>query len=336
MVSAKGDAAAPRARARDAHREAERFSPTPRVADALRPGVQIEQQSDDWAQIAVQGPKAAALVDSLSQPKVMDLGYYHFRPATVAGIPGCIVARTGYTGEDGFEVMVPNALGVTLWEEFIAKGAVPCGLGARYTLRLEAAMPLYGHELTEETDPLSAGLGWAVKLDKVEFVGRSALLMAREQLGRSGRQRVGLMLEGKRAAREGCPVLLGDGRAVGTVTSGSFSPTLQKSIAMASVDVTHAAVGTRVLADVDPTGFTDETFGLPTVRDILAELDKPGRDPRPAFATGSHLLRRSSVFNHIAGHNRSPRKSCSGHCCALWREALFPCRAIRRRQIRQE
>ena len=127
---------------------------------------------------------------------------------------------------------------------------MPCGLGARDTLRLEAAMPLYGHELTEEIDPLQAGLGWAVKLDKGDFIGRSALLMEREQVGRSGRQRVGLVLEGKRAAREGCPVVLGDGRAVGVITSGSFTPTLQKSIAMAYVEPAHAAVGTRLNVDV--------------------------------------------------------------------------------------
>jgi aminomethyltransferase len=111
-------------------------------------------------------------------------------------------------------------------------------------------MPLYGHELTEEIDPFEAGLAWAVKLQKGDFVGRSALLLAREQVGRSGRQRVGLVLEGRRAAREGCPVVLGDGRPVGTVTSGSFAPTLQKSIAMAYVDVAHADVGTRLLVDV--------------------------------------------------------------------------------------
>src|SRR5207237_6539557 len=119
----------------------------------------------------------------------------------------CVVSRTGYTGEDGFEVMIAAEHAVGLADELVARGARPCGLGARDTLRLEAAMPLYGHELTEEIDPLAAGLAWAVKLDKGEFVGRSALLMAREQVGRSLPQRVGLELDGRRAAREGCPVL---------------------------------------------------------------------------------------------------------------------------------
>jgi aminomethyltransferase len=115
---------------------------------------------------------------------------------------------------------------------------------------LEAAMPLYGHELTEVIDPFQAGLNWAVKLQKGEFIGRSSLLMAREQVGRSGRQRVGLVLEGKRAAREGCPIILGDGRAVGIITSGSFTPTLQKSIAMGYVEVAHSATGSRLNVDV--------------------------------------------------------------------------------------
>ena len=146
--------------------------------------------------------------------------------------------------------MLGAAHAVELADEIERRGAVPCGLGARDTLRLEAAMPLYGHELTEEIDPLQAGLGWAVKLQKRDFIGRSSLLMARELLGRSGRQRIGLILEGKRAAREGCSVVLGDGRAVGVITSGSFTPTLQKSIAMGYVDVAHSAVGTRLNIDV--------------------------------------------------------------------------------------
>jgi aminomethyltransferase len=138
---------------------------------------------------------------------------------------------------------------VTLWDELVGRGAVPCGLGARDTLRLEAAMPLYGHELTEAIDPFQAGLAWAVKLDKGEFVGRGALKMAQE-LNHGRPQRVGLEVEGKRAAREGCGVVLGDGRTVGTVTSGSFAPFLEKSIAMAYVGPEHAAAGTRLFVDI--------------------------------------------------------------------------------------
>src|SRR5439155_27064137 len=151
----------------------------------------------------------------------------------------CAVSRTGYTGEDGLEIIIAAAYGPALWDELVKRGAKPCGLGARDTLRLEAAMPLYGHELTEEIDPLQAGLGWAVKLDKGEFIGRPALAAAQ---GRPRPVRVGLQLEGKRAAREGATVL-SDGRPVGRVTSGTFAPTLQKSIAMAYVDPACADVG---------------------------------------------------------------------------------------------
>ncbi|HEY1379576.1 MAG TPA: glycine cleavage system aminomethyltransferase GcvT, partial [Gemmataceae bacterium] len=211
--------------------------------------VKVMDQTMATAMLAVQGPKAVELCRDLFDADPANLKYYHAAPTRCRG-QQCVVSRTGYTGEDGIEIMLGAAHAAGLADEIVRRGAVPCGLGARDTLRLEAAMPLYGHELTEEIDPLQAGLGWAVKLDKGEFIGRSALLMAREQLGRSGRQRVGLTLEGKRAAREGCPVLLGDGRAVGTVTSGSFTPTVQKSIAMAYVDVAHAAAGTRLLVDV--------------------------------------------------------------------------------------
>src|SRR3954467_6569495 len=107
-------------------------------------GTAAHQRSDDWAQVAVQGPEAPAIVDSLCEPKVLDLAYYHFREATVAGIPGCIVARTGYTGEDGFEVFVRPEQAPKLWETLTEKGAVPCGLGARDSLRLEVAFRLYG------------------------------------------------------------------------------------------------------------------------------------------------------------------------------------------------
>jgi glycine cleavage system T protein (aminomethyltransferase) len=211
--------------------------------------VQIMDQTTATAMLAVQGPKAVELCRDLFDADPSSLKYYFAAPTRCRG-QQCVLSRTGYTGEDGIEVMLGAAHAADLADEIVRRGAAPCGLGARDTLRLEAAMPLYGHELTEEIDPFAAGLAWAVKLDKGEFVGRGSLLMAREQVNRSGRQRVGLVLEGKRAAREGCPVVLGDGRTVGTVTSGSFTPTLQKSIAMAYVDVAHAGNGTRLIVDV--------------------------------------------------------------------------------------
>jgi aminomethyltransferase len=199
--------------------------------------------------IAVQGPKAVELCRDLFDADVSALKYY---TATATRCRGqqCVVSRTGYTGEDGLEVMLGAAHLSALADELVGRGVVPCGLGARDTLRLEAAMPLYGHELTEETDPFQAGLGWAIKLEKGDFTGRAALMRAMEQVDRPAPQRVGLELEGRRAAREGCPVVLDTGRVVGKVTSGSFAPTLHKSIAMAYVEPAQSRAGTRLLVDV--------------------------------------------------------------------------------------
>jgi aminomethyltransferase len=210
--------------------------------------------------VAVQGPKAVGMIGELFGEEATGLKYYFARPMRYR-TQNCVVSRTGYTGEDGFEVMVPNAVGVTLWEELVGKGAVPCGLGARDTLRLEAAMPLYGHELSESIDPLQAGLGWAVKLDKGEFVGHDALLKARERTDRP--VRVGLRLEGKRAAREGSAIRHTDGRPAGAVTSGSYVPWLEKSIAMGYVEPTAAAVGTRLEVDIRGTPAPAEVVALP-------------------------------------------------------------------------
>ena len=208
--------------------------------------VEITDQTEQTCMIAVQGPKAIEMCQGLLTYDPSQLGYYFAMPTQYQG-KGCVVSRTGYTGEDGVEIMVPAALGVPLWDELIRRGAKPCGLGARDTLRLEAAMPLYGHELSEETDPLQAGLAWAVKLDKGDFIGREAIL--RRQADPQRRVRVGLQLDGKRPARENCSIVLG-GQVVGTVTSGTFTPTLQKSVAMGYLDPAYAAVGTKVEIDI--------------------------------------------------------------------------------------
>lgn len=220
-------------------------------------GTQVVDETSETSLIAIQGPRSVELVKGLFGDDVSGLKYYFGTLSSYRG-QGCVVSRTGYTGEDGFEVSVPNALAVPLWEELIGRGAVACGLGARDTLRLEAAMPLYGHELNEQTDPLSAGLGWAVKLDKGEFVGRKAL----QNLPPGRPVRVGLELDGKRAAREGSAVFA-DGSAIGTVTSGSFVPHLQKSIAMAYLPKGFAAVGTPVLIDLKGTKIDAKVVPLP-------------------------------------------------------------------------
>jgi aminomethyltransferase len=206
----------------------------------------IEDRTRDSCMIAIQGPRALEVCRQLTPADIAALPYYFATRTTYRGEP-CVVSRTGYTGEDGFELIVSAAKGRPAWEELLNRGAIACGLGARDTLRLEAAMPLYGHELTEEIDPFQAGLDWAVKLDKGDFVGRAAL--ARLAQDKTRPRRVGLELEGKRIAREGAAVFY-EGRSIGRLTSGTFSPTLAKAIAMAYVDPAHASPGTTCDADV--------------------------------------------------------------------------------------
>jgi aminomethyltransferase len=220
--------------------------------------VTLTDQTLDTCMVAVQGPKALAICKGLTDVDAGQLKYY-FAAATRYRGKQCVVSRTGYTGEDGIEVMIGKAAAVELWEDLIARGAKPCGLGARDTLRLEAAMPLYGHELTESIDPLQAGLGWAVKLDKGDFLGAAALKAGQSA---SKPQRVGLVLEGKRAARENSSVLH-DGRDIGRVTSGSFAPTLQKSIAMAYVAPALSAPGTKLQVDIRGDKVNAEVVKLP-------------------------------------------------------------------------
>lgn len=203
----------------------------------------------DTAMIAIQGPAALATAQRHLDAPLTDLPYYHGLPATFLGSPTS-VSRTGYTGEDGFELTVPADRAVEAWEALIHAGRVfgvlPIGLGARDTLRFEAAMPLHGHEMDDTTDPYAVGLGWAVKLKKGDFLGRAAILGKK---GHSTATRVGLELGGKRIARQGAEVMLG-GRTVGRVTSGTFSPTLGKALAMASVEPAASAVGTALTVDV--------------------------------------------------------------------------------------
>ena len=205
--------------------------------------VAVADATLDTAMIAVQGPKAIELASGLFDVDVGALKYYYAAPTLYCRQP-CLVSRTGYTGEDGFEVIVPKELAVTLWTELHGRGALPCGLGARDTLRLEAAMPLYGHELSEATDPIQAGLGWAVKLDK-PFIGRDAIQAADPNRP----VRVGLVLDGKRAAREGSRILVDD-QPVGTVTSGSFAPTLDRPVAMGYVPPAYNKPGQSLTVDI--------------------------------------------------------------------------------------
>jgi aminomethyltransferase len=232
--------------------------------ERLGNGTQVVDETFDTSLTAVQGSNAVSLLNGIFGDDVDGLKYYHGIRTTYCD-DACVVSRTGYTGEDGFEVMLPNAHADVLWKELTDHGAVACGLGARDTLRLEAAMPLYGHELNEQTDPISAGLGWAVKFDK-EFVGKAAL----QSLPPGRPVRVGLELDGKRAAREGS-VVFADGSQIGTVTSGSFVPHLQKSIAMAYLPKAFAAPGTPVLIDLRGTKVDAKVVALPFYRRAAAK-----------------------------------------------------------------
>src|SRR5262245_4962243 len=223
--------------------------------------VQLQDQTLDTAMLAVQGPKAVAMCAGMFDADPVQLKYYFAAPTRYRN-KQCVVSRTGYTGEDGLEIMIGKAQAAELADDLVARGAIPCGLGARDTLRLEAAMPLYGHELNETIDPIQAGLGWAVKLDKGDFIGRDELSAAAEEVGKS-MVRIGLELEGKRAAREGSPILKTEDAPVGSVTSGSYTPTLDKSIAMGYVDPKYSPPGTQLLVDIRGTLAPARVVSLP-------------------------------------------------------------------------
>ncbi|MFM6973732.1 MAG: glycine cleavage system aminomethyltransferase GcvT [Agromyces sp.] len=236
--------------------------------------VEIRDESDDTALVAVQGPLAAEILDRVaglrpvelpgaeSLSKLSELGYYRFARAEFSGAPA-LVARTGYTGEDGFEIAVPNAHAVDLWAAIRAAGGEAltlCGLAARDTLRLEAGMPLYGHELGLHLRPEQAGLDRVIARSKPgDFVGRAAL---EHPLAADAPVLVGLQSEGKRAGRAGYAVLDGD-RVIGEVTSGALSPTLGVPIAMALIAPEFSAPGTELTLDVRGTRIPTRVVALP-------------------------------------------------------------------------
>jgi aminomethyltransferase len=228
--------------------------------------VTIDDRSERTALIAPQGPRAPDLLRSLTAVDVDALGNYHAQRGEIAGIE-CLVARTGYTGEDGFELFCAARRAPQVWRAVSEAGEPlglrPCGLGARDTLRLEAGMPLYGNELDRETNPFEANLGRVVKLDKGEFVGRAALQAVQQQGPR--RKLIGLRMTEKAVPRHGYPVLGGD-RRVGVVTSGTASPTLGDRIAMAYVPAELAGVGNRFAVEVRGRPYAAEQVKLPFYR----------------------------------------------------------------------
>jgi len=201
----------------------------------------VADRSPDYAQLAIQGPRAVEIVQSLTKTSLAGIKYYHFADGEVAGVK-CIISRTGYTGEDGFELYCPSGDGVRLAEAVLAAG-LPLGLeltglGARDSLRLEAGFPLYGHEITDQINPIAAGLGWVVKFDKGPFIG-SAALQAEKQRG-PAKKIVFFKTGDRRIVRAGAPVMNSSGIAVGVAVSGTLSPILNEAIGTALVDATAA------------------------------------------------------------------------------------------------
>jgi aminomethyltransferase len=227
-----------------------------------KPGAVFTDVSDNFAQLALQGPRARGILSRLAgTPSIPQKYYTCVKSGVVAGIP-CIVSKTGYTGEDGYELYTEPSKAAELWESLMEAGKndglVPCGLGARDTLRLEAAMPLYGHEMDDTVTPLEAGLDFAVKMEKPDFIGKEALM----RKGPPERTRIGLVADGRGIMRERERVYAGNGEA-GWTTSGTYAPYLKKAVAMALVkksslqtaEFTVDVRGIRVPAHIVPLPF---------------------------------------------------------------------------------
>ena len=205
------------------------------MAEHQTTDAQVVDRSDEFGQLALQGRHAQAILQRITGLDLAQVAFYHFAEGEVAGVPA-LVSRTGYTGEDGFEIYMATDHGAPIWEALMEagepEGLAPVGLGARDTLRLEMKMALYGNDITEQTTPLEATLGWVVKMDKGEFIGRDALVAQKEQ-GLS-RRLVAFQLTDRGVPRHGYPVLI-DGQVAGEVTSGAMSPSLGVAIGLAYV-----------------------------------------------------------------------------------------------------
>lgn len=215
--------------------------------------VELKNVSADYCQIALQGPDALSILQILTETELSDIKYYHFREGVVDGVPA-IISRTGYTGEDGFEVYAAPDKAEQLWDKMLdagkhgtPEGVTPCGLAARNTLRLEAGMALYGHEIDESTTLLEANLGWICKLKKGDFIGRERLARQKEEGVKQ--KLVGFEMTERGIARDLQEVLI-NGERLGRVTSGSPAPFLKKNLGMAYVPVEHANLEQEIQIDV--------------------------------------------------------------------------------------
>jgi len=227
----------------------------------------VDNLSDDFTQIAIQGPKGVELLQKLTDADLSAVKFYWLTHGTVCGLSNILIARTGYTGEDGFEIYIPSdeKTSTRVWNEIfdVGKefGVVPCGLGARNTLRLEAKLPLYGHEISDTINVWEAGLDRFCKMDKPDFVGRAALEKAR-QAGLS-RTLVGLEMTERGIARDGYRLLDQAGREIGYVTSGSFAPFLKKNIALAYVPPEFGNIGSKVKVEIRGQGVGSQVVPTP-------------------------------------------------------------------------
>src|ERR1700758_1858790 len=227
----------------------------------------VENLSDDFTQIAIQGPKGVDLLQKLTDADLSAVKFYWVTRGTVCGLKNILMGRTGYTAEDGFEIYIPadEATSARVWKEILAAGeefgVVPCGLGARNTLRLEGRLPLYGHEISDTINVWEAGLDRFCKMEKAEFIGRDALETAKA----AGLKRtlVGLEMTERGIARDGYKVLDGSGRETGYVTSGSPAPFLKKNIALAYVPPDVTAIGTPLKVEIRGQGVGAQVVPTP-------------------------------------------------------------------------
>ncbi|MGD0543188.1 MAG: glycine cleavage system aminomethyltransferase GcvT [Candidatus Acidiferrales bacterium] len=223
----------------------------------------VENAGTRHSQLAIQGPRAKDILQRLTSVALDSIHYYHFTFGQVSGVE-CLIARTGYTGEDGFEIYFSPEQSAKLWSDLMQVGGpagmLPCGLGARNTLRLEAGMCLYGHEIDETTTPWEAGLGWICKMEKAPFLGSDVL--AQQKRDGLTRKLVGFEMMDKRIGRDGYPVFIG-GKEVGRVTSGGPAPFLKKNIGMAYVPPESTTVGTDIVIGIRGQGETARIVALP-------------------------------------------------------------------------
>lgn len=227
----------------------------------------VENLSDDFTQIAIQGPKGVDVLQKLTDADLSAVKFYWVTRGTVCGLKNILIARTGYTAEDGFEIYIPSdeSTSARVWNEVLSAGksfgAVPCGLGARNTLRLEGKLPLYGHEISDSINVWEAGLDRFCKMDKPEFIGRAALEKAKTAA--LSRTLIGLEMTGRGIARDDYPIIDDSGKKIGYVTSGSPAPFLKKNIALAYVPPEFATIGSAVNVEIRGQGVQAQVVPTP-------------------------------------------------------------------------